>query len=334
MRVALARNAWLRVVLVAVVVAAVVALVVWRGPRLDLLRDAFTLVRWDWVGLAFVLNLVSVAVRTLAWRTVIRQAMQPPHPRLRAIFSAFCVGLLANAVLPGRIGELARVAVLTRHLPTRRGEWATLAGTVFAHRVFDLAAALVLVGWVLWVATVPAWALTSLTILVVIGVSLLVLGILGARDPSRGIRQELGAARRLVSMARNGLGVMREPLPAAVAILFQCAGWGLQLLAVYAAMRAFNIEEPLAAAGLVLVMMNVAMVFPLWPGNVGLVQAAVALSLLSYGIDYAHGFAFGIGLQAIEASVGIGLGLAYTAREGLTLGTLRQFERPGAAPPA
>src|SRR5581483_9522372 len=53
---------------------------------------------------------------------------------------AFSVGLFANAILPGRIGELARVAVLTRKLPGRRGAWATLVGTVFAHRVFDVVA--------------------------------------------------------------------------------------------------------------------------------------------------------------------------------------------------
>ena len=73
-------------------------------------------------------------------------------------------------------------------------------------------------------------------------------------------------------------------------------------------MHAFRIYQPLAAAGLVLLMMNVVTVFPFWPGNVGLVQAAVAVSLAEYGVAYARGFAFGIGLQAIEASVGIGIG--------------------------
>ena len=87
-------------------------------------------------------------------------------------------------------------------------------------------------------------------------------------------------------------------------------GWTCQLLAVYTAMRAFDIHEPLPAAGLVLVLMNVATIFPLWPGNVGLVQAAVALPLVAYyGVPKANGIAFGIGLQAIEASVGIGVGL-------------------------
>jgi hypothetical protein len=72
--------------------------------------------------------------------------------------------------------------------------------------------------------------------------------------------------------------------------------------------------------------MNVATIVPLWPGNVGLVQVAVAAPLVNYGIAYAHGIAFGIGLQAIEASVGIGIGLVFLAREGLSFGTLRQME--------
>jgi glycosyltransferase 2 family protein len=327
MRLTLVRSRWVRAVVVALVIAALLAFAAWRGPPLGPIRSAFAAVRWEWVAVAFFLNLLSVGVRTLAWRTVIHQAMPPPHPRLRHIFSAFSVGLLANAVLPGRIGELARVAVLSQNSSRRRGEWATLVGTVFAHRVFDLAAVLVVVVWVIAVAAVPTWAVTSLVVVIVVGVSLLVVSVAGARDPTRSVRRELGAIRRLVTMVRNGLGVMREPIAAAAAILFQLLAWVLQLLAVYAVMRAFGIHEPLVAAGLVLVMMNVAMVFPLWPGNVGLVQAVVALSLIPYGIDYAHGFAFGIGVQAIEAAVGIGLGLVFLAREGLTLGTLRGVEQ-------
>ena len=102
---------------------------------------------------------------------------------------------------------------------------------------------------------------------------------------------------------------MRSPLAATIAILFQIVGWTCQLLAVWAAMRAFDIHAPLPAAAVVLLLMNVATVFPLWPGNVGLMQIAIATPLRRYGVAYAHGVAFGFGLQAIEASVGIGVGL-------------------------
>jgi len=135
--------------------------------------------------------------------------------------------------------------------------------------------------------------------------------------------------RRLITMARQGLSVMHAPLAAAVAVAFQFIGWALQLLAVYTAMRGFGIHSPLPAAALVLLLMNVAILFPLWPGNFGLYQAAVAAPLLSYGVATTRGVAFGIGLQAIESSVGIGIGMVFLAREGLTYATLKEIPEPG-----
>ena len=174
-------------------------------------------------------------------------------------------------------------------------------------------------------AHIPDWAVTSLIAVVVVGIVLFTIAVMGARnDHYAGLEEGLGAVRKVVRLARYGLGVMRRPAAAALALLFQLLGWTCQLFAVYTAMRAFGIHEPLPAAGLVLVLMNVATIFPLWPGNVGLVQAAVALPLFTYyGVAKANGIAFGFGLQIIEASVGIGVGLLFLAREGLSVAMLR-----------
>ena len=42
-------------------------------------------------------------------------------------------------------------------------------------------------------------------------------------------------------------------------------------------------------------------------------------------MPYARGFAFGLGLQAIEASVGVGIGLIFLAREGLSYASLKRM---------
>ena len=101
---------------------ALAALVWWRGPDWHQVGHAFDKVQWEYVFAAIGLNLLSVVVRAAAWRTIINQAMDEPHPSYPLVFSAFSVGLFANAVLPGRIGELARVAVLTRKLRLQGGE--------------------------------------------------------------------------------------------------------------------------------------------------------------------------------------------------------------------
>jgi uncharacterized protein (TIRG00374 family) len=275
------------------------------------------------VAAAVGLNLLSVIFRAVAWDTAIKQSIEEPHPRFPLVFSAFSVGLFANAVLPGRVGELARVAVLRRRMAGRKGATATLVGSVFAHRMFDVFPAGTLVIWVLLTARIPNWAFTSIIVALTVGIMLFLTGFILARGQRRELG-ELGRVRQLIVRAREGLAIMRSPAAAAAAAAFQFAGWVCQLFAVWAAMRAFHIHAPIPAAAVVLLLMNVATVFPLWPGNVGLVQVAIATPLAaSYGVAYAHGVAYGFGLQAIEASVGIGVGLMFLAREGLSFAMLR-----------
>jgi uncharacterized membrane protein YbhN (UPF0104 family) len=213
--------------------------------------------------------------------------------------------------------------VLVRKLPRRKGLWATLVGTVLAHRVFDIVPVLLLVIFVIVTAKVPAWAIGILIAIVGIGIGLFTFTLVSART-EHGDLDGVGAVRRLVTMARQGLAVMRSPAGMALAISFQIAGWVCQLFAVWTAMRAFHIHAPLPAAGVVLLVMNVVTIFPFWPGNVGAVQLAIAAPLsASYGVAYARGVAYGFGLQAIEASVGIGVGLLFLAREGLSVAMLK-----------
>ncbi|HET7129750.1 MAG TPA: lysylphosphatidylglycerol synthase transmembrane domain-containing protein [Gaiellaceae bacterium] len=319
------RSKWAVFAALVALLAVAAALVVWRGPDWHAVHDAFTAVSWPWVAVAIGLNLLSVVARSFSWDTCIKQSIEPPHPEYPLVFSAFCVGLFANAVLPGRVGEIARAAVLRRRMPGRKGTTATLIGSVFAHRMFDLFPTITLVVWVLIAADIPTWAYLTLGIAIGIGVLLFATAVVLAHRQHREL-DSLGSIRQLLARARQGLAIMRKPVAALKATAFQYAGWFCQLLAVWAAMRAFQIDEPLAAAGLVLVLMNVATIVPLWPGNVGLVQVAVATPLVNYGIAYAHGIAFGIGLQAIEACVGIGIGLVFLAREGLSFATLRHME--------
>jgi uncharacterized membrane protein YbhN (UPF0104 family) len=322
------RNAWTQTAAVVLLFGLALLLIWWRGPDWDSVFDAFRVVVWSWIVLALLLNVVSTLFRALSWRLTIGQALpEHLHPRLVHVLSAFGVGLFANAALPGRIGEIARVATLRRHLPEAPpGTSATLVGTVIAHRLFDVVPATILVIWVLATAEVPHWAVVAILIAAGVGFALFTVAWLGARRQNRPMALDgMGSVRRLLIMARGGLSVLNAPVPLAGAILLQCLGWFMQLLAVWAAMQAFGIDAPLPAAGLVLVLMNIATIVPLWPGNVGLVQAAVALPLRNYGVPYATGFAYGLALQALEMACGVGLGLIALAREGISMAVLRRM---------
>jgi uncharacterized membrane protein YbhN (UPF0104 family) len=177
--------------------------------------------------------------------------------------------------------------------------------------------------YVVATANIPTSARESLIAVIAFGVGLFGLAFVSARRPALSSVEGLGPVRRLLAMGRAGLGVMRSPGATALAVFFQICGWTCQIFAVYTAMRAFDIHAPLPAAGVVLLLMNVVTIFPFWPGNVGLVQVAIASALVGYGVSYDVGVAYGFGLQAIEASVGIGVGILFLAREGLSFAMLR-----------
>ncbi len=323
------RSPRLRVLLLFATGLALLALLRWRESNLESFGSALVHVRWSWALAAIAFNLISATAGSLAWDTVIKQAMPSPYPRYRDVLSAFSIGLLANVVLPARAGEAARIAVLARKLGGRAGVWATLVGTVVAYRLLDLLPSLALIVYVLLSAPIPHWALRSLMLVAALGLTLLALGFASARRHERPLFKASGRFRRLANMAREGLGIFRAPLPAATAIFYQSVAWLSQLLAVFATLRAFGLALPLSAAALVLALVNLAILFPLWPGNVGLLQATVALPLAAYAVDYGHGIAFGVGMQAIEVSVGVSLGLFFLAREGLSVAILTRLPDAG-----
>ncbi len=160
------RSGWLQTAAIALMFVLALVLIWWRGPEWGSVLEAFRVVVWSWIVLALLLNVVSTIFRALSWRLTIGQALpEEHHPRLVHVLSAFGVGLFANAALPGRLGELARVATLRRHLPDAPpGTSATLVGTVIAHRLFDVVPATILVIWVLATAEVPHWAVVAILV--------------------------------------------------------------------------------------------------------------------------------------------------------------------------
>ncbi len=169
----LPNSLWFRFGFVLASLALAALLLWWRGPDWNSVYHAFDFVAWRWIVAAFMLNLVSVLLRAFSWRLTISQALDRPHPRFSNVLTAFGIGLFANAVLPGRIGELARVGVLRRHLPrTAPARAPRSSARCFAHRLFDVVPALLLVGYVLLTAKIPHWAVTSLVIVSTVGVAL------------------------------------------------------------------------------------------------------------------------------------------------------------------
>jgi uncharacterized membrane protein YbhN (UPF0104 family) len=257
-------------------------------------------------------------VHGLVWRLTLRQALRGPLPPLRHVLAAHWIGVLSNLLFPARAGEAARVGALVRHLGGEGG-WAPVAGSALAHRLLEGVPVGLLVLAALAFAPVPQWAQTLLIVLALAIVGALVVAFMSARRRADGNPGAEGVVVRL----RRGLGVVREPLPTVLAVLVAAAAIGLQLAGLWLVLLAFGLDAGLTAAVLVLVLAEIVVLFPLWPGNVGVYQGVIAAGLLPFGVPYSTGLAYALVTQGLDAAAAAAAGGAGLAIEGGGLAELR-----------
>jgi len=231
--------------------------------------------RWLWLaGLGFLLALVGSAG---GWRTAV--ALLGGRTTLLDATARYGAGSLTNTFVPAHAGDAVRIGLFGRLLPPghRIRATTTCFAAVGAARAAALAA-LVAAGAA--VGAVPLW---PLAVLGGVGLAALLAAVLARRrlpDP-RDVPRLLGWLT-LSTIARF------------VAAAASCAALG--------------IHDPFAAAIIVLPALELAGLFPITPGNLGVTSGTVALALRAHGVSFHDGLAAGIAFQAAETAVGVLVG--------------------------
>lgn len=291
-----------------------------------------------WLTASFALNLVSLAVRGAGWTVAARVAVERPLP-LGAAERAFFVGQAVNTVVPGRVGELAKALVAQRRVDPSGPTFTALLGSVFAHRLMDVVPLSLATAWVLAAGDLPDSLRISVVVTVAVSAACIAVAMLvaGAGRFAGDDRRTL----RLLGGLRQGFVVLRRGGPLVWAALLETVGWGVQIGVVWLAFRGFHLDAAPVDAAAVVIATNAATLIPLWPGNIGLFQVAVAVALGPAGVPRATGIAYGLALQGIEAASALLGGVVAGVVEGLRPGELRRLtgagdpgtaDRPGVPP--
>ncbi len=206
-------------VLAAVIV--LVALVVFALSRLELHRIGHALITATpgWIVLALALMALSLLLRSASWLAVLRAALPETTISWPPVVRATMIGVMASAVVPGRVGEPTRVLVLARRLDgSTRRLLPIVAGTVVSQTLMNLLALAILAGvtfssvpllhghlaGVLGALAVPIAAL----LLVLAGPRLLALA---RRSRRQRVVRAADAVARTLNLARRGLVVFSHP---------------------------------------------------------------------------------------------------------------------------
>jgi uncharacterized membrane protein YbhN (UPF0104 family) len=88
----------------AVVIAALAALFVSRA-NLTHMGQSFLHADWHWMIVTLALMFLSLLLRSVALKVIV-DALGEPRARVRDTFSATSIGLLANSIIPIRVGTV------------------------------------------------------------------------------------------------------------------------------------------------------------------------------------------------------------------------------------
>jgi phosphatidyl-myo-inositol alpha-mannosyltransferase len=330
------RGPVLRRVGVVLAVIVLAGLVVFALSRLELQRAGHALVTASpgWIALALVLMSLAMLMRAVSWHQTLRAALPDTPMPWAPVVRALMIGVMASALVPGRIGEPSRVLVLSRRLDGRTSRLLpVVAGTVFSQTLINLLALLILLAVSFTSVPLPSGHLAAIATALALPVAACALVLAGPRllalgRRSRWPRVALAAntISRMLQLARQGLVVFARPRYGSTAIAFQLLAWALQWLACYTVILALGLDSqagPVAAAAILLAV-NLSAILPATPSNVGVFQAACLVVLAAYGVRTGTGLAYGIILQAVEVVTALALGVPATLKEGLSWKDLRR----------
>jgi hypothetical protein len=298
------------------------------------------------IGLALLANLATFLIRAWRWRWLLAPVRRGIG--MDSLVSATFIGFMVSFVVPFRLGEIVRPALLARR---ERLRWSAALGTVALERILDLMTLLALFllfmlsargaalmtgsgdgtggqaaallrrgGWV--AGAVVLAALPALTLLVAFPGEVVrrLRRWHGGRGPGP-VHRAIGTLETFV----EGLGVVRRGRELLVCVALSVLHWGVAGAMLYAGVSAFAAPLEFGDSFLLLIPLSIGIAMPT-PGGVGPYEYLAQVSLTGFwGVDAPRAAAMAITLHALTILPAIVAGLGFMWRDGLRPGEMRRM---------
>lgn len=295
---------------------------------IEVFFETLTTINWVPLGLAVLCHLCRIVSRSRAWRNVIAAAYPNTDVQWRQVFGGYCAGIGANALLPGRGGDLLRLYIVKHRVEGTT--YPTLGATMLVDGIFDIFAASLILAWALWEGILPGgdvlpglpavdwlWVFKnpwqSLVIAgFVLAIALIVFGLTYHRITGFWAR------------VRQGFTILRTPRRYLSRVaLWDAADWAFRLVAIFFFLQAFGLPATAYNAFAYQVAGSLSTALPLTPAGIGTEQALLVYVFSGVAAS-SKILAFSVGVKLVTIAVNVTLGVAAVV---IMLGSVRWRDR-------
>lgn len=280
------------------------------------------------------LSLFSVMMRSVRWRYLMRPVKEIG---LRSLASATFIGLMANNVLPARLGEFVRAyAIGEKEKVSKSSSFATI---VF-ERILDGFTMLffLLLVLIFYGISFPGWLRNASYFALVFYVAAIIFLILLKlrRERAIGVAEFLlrplpermsAPAIRILHAFVDGLAVMHSTRNTAVSAMFSLLVWLPHVLIIHLLLLSFDIHLMILASLVLLVSLGIGVMIPSAPGFVGTIQYVCVLGLALFNVSREQALSFSIVYHASVFIPVTAVGLIFLFVERLSFAELQSSFR-------
>jgi uncharacterized membrane protein YbhN (UPF0104 family) len=266
------------------------------------------------LALAVLCHVLKLLAATRAWRNIIADAYPGERVRWRPLFGAFVAGVGVNAILPARGGDVVKLYLARRSIPS--STYTTLTSTLLVQSIFDIVVASLLLVWAIYLGVLPgldvlphlpsfdfSWFFANprfaVVALAVLFVALVFFAVW--------LEQHVTAFRARVAQGFRVLGNFPRYLRRVA--LWQAADWALRIATVYFFLLAFDVHADLHNALLGQVANSLSTILPISPGGIGTEQALIVY-VLSGEAARTDLLSLSVGMRLTLTIVNVTLGFA------------------------
>ena len=296
-------------------IAAVGLVWVFHDVQLDAMLRSMRDLRWPWVALAIVVDVLSYATQGVRWRLLLTSI---GNIRWLHATQAIYAGLFGSEVLPMRPGEMLRAFLVSRRLDVPAS---AVFPSVMVERLFDGVWLAIGVGIAAMLIPLPASLARAGDILgIAIVLAIVVLAYEIVRSP--GARES--SLERFRRRFRE-IGLRRETYVAFLLSMVLLIG---QILAFWLVMIAYGLPLNVWAGAATLLIIHLGTAIPNAPANVGTYQFFCVVALTLFGIDKTLATGFSVVVFIVLTIPLWVLGSLALARSGETLGAIYRKMSP------